>query len=55
MRLIFDCLGLFLYEKLVPPELTEITLGIGKEKKTTAFINDSFKDLQAREAPTLTQ
>lgn len=46
VKLVFDCVALLRQEAMVFPELTEITLGIGKEKKTQPFITDSFKGLQ---------
>jgi len=42
IKLIFDCVALLKMEKMVKPEPSDIILGIGKEKKTIAFIKDSF-------------
>jgi dynein heavy chain len=47
VKLVFDCVGIILNEPLAKPELTEITLGIGREKRTLPFFSDSFKLLQA--------
>ena len=33
-------------EKMVKTETAEITMGIGKEKRTFGFIKDSFKNMQ---------
>jgi dynein heavy chain len=46
IKLIFDCVGLLKMEPCVPVEMAEVTLGIGKEKKTFTFIRDSFKLMQ---------
>ena len=46
IKLIFDCVGLLKMESVVPVEMAEVTLGIGKEKKTFTFIRDSFKLMQ---------
>ena len=47
VKLVFDAIGLLRQEPMAPVELTEITLGIGQDKKTYGFIADSFKMLQA--------
>ena len=46
IKLIFDCVGLLKMEPLNKVEPAEITLGIGKDKKTFTFIKDSFKNMQ---------
>ncbi|CAM9240120.1 unnamed protein product [Discosporangium mesarthrocarpum] len=47
IKLIFDCVGLLVMEKLQPVTIDEITIGIGKEKKTFPFLKDSYKHMQA--------
>ena len=47
IKLIFDTVGILRMGPLVKAnEPSEITLGIGKEKKTFLFIKDSFKIMQ---------
>ncbi|CAM9139333.1 unnamed protein product, partial [Choristocarpus tenellus] len=47
IKLIFDCVGLLVMERLQPVTINEITIGIGKEKKTISFLKDSYKHMQA--------
>ncbi|CAM9274876.1 unnamed protein product [Chrysoparadoxa australica] len=47
IKLIFDCVGLLKMERLQATQPSEITIGIGKEKKTIPFIKDSYKVMQA--------
>ena len=42
IKLIFDGVGLIMNEPMSRPELTEITLGIGKDKKTIPFIASRY-------------
>ena len=46
IKLVFDLVGLLKMEKMVKTETAEITMGIGKEKRTFGFIKDSFKNMQ---------
>eukprot|EP01042_Synura_sphagnicola_P000006 gene6-7_t len=46
IKLIFDCVGLLKMEKLVKVEPAEVTLGVGKDKKTFQFLKDSYKIVQ---------
>ncbi|KAJ8610701.1 hypothetical protein CTAYLR_005659 [Chrysophaeum taylorii] len=46
IKLIFDVVGLLKMEKLNKIEPAEVTLGIGKEKKTFFFFKDSYKLMQ---------
>ena len=46
IRLIFDCVALLKMERLMRVEPMEVTMGVGKEKKTFVFIKDSFKFAQ---------
>ena len=53
IKLIFDCVGLLKMEQLNKVELTEITLGIGKEKKTfipAGFLQDDADGYAQRRA-----
>jgi dynein heavy chain len=43
LKLIFDCVALLKMEKLVPVQPAEITMGVGKDKRTVQFIKDSYK------------
>jgi len=47
IKLIFDCVILLKMEKLSKTEPMEITLGVGKEKKTFMFVKDSYKSAQS--------
>jgi dynein heavy chain len=47
IKLIFDCVSLLKMAPLVRIEPAEVTLGVGKEKKTFMFIKDSFKLVQS--------
>jgi dynein heavy chain len=42
IKLVFDCVMILLMEPLQKVQKAQITLGIGKEKKTFDFITDSF-------------
>ena len=46
IKLVFDLVGLLKMEKMVKTETAEVTMGIGKEKRTFGFIKDSFKNMQ---------
>ena len=46
IKLVFDLVGLLKMEKMVKTETAEVTMGIGKEKRTFGFIRDSFKNMQ---------
>lgn len=46
IKLIFDCVSLLKMAPLVKVEVMEVTLGIGKDKKTFNFIKDSYKIVQ---------
>lgn len=46
IRLIFDCVALLRMDKLVRVEPMEVTIGAGKDKRTSMFIKDSFKFAQ---------
>ena len=46
IKLIFDCVSLLKMGPLVKIEITEVTLGIGVNKKTVPFIKDSYKIVQ---------
>jgi dynein heavy chain len=46
IKLIFDCVSLLKMGPLVKIEPAEITLGIGKDKKTFIFFKDSYKNVQ---------
>ena len=46
IRLIFDCVALLRMDKLVRVESMEVTIGVGKEKRTFMFIKDSYKYAQ---------
>jgi dynein heavy chain len=46
IKLIFDCVCLLKMGPLVKTEPAEVTLGIGKDKKTFIFIKDSYKNVQ---------
>ena len=46
IRLIFDCVALLRMDKLVRVEPMEVTMGVGKEKRTFMFIKDSYKYAQ---------
>jgi len=46
IKLIFDCVSLLKMGPLVKSEPGEVTLGVGKDKKTFMFIKDSFKIMQ---------
>ena len=46
IKLIFDCVSLLKMGPLVKVEPAEVTLGVGKEKKTFMFIKDSYKIAQ---------
>lgn len=46
IKLIFDCVSLLKMAPLVKVEPAEVTLGVGKEKKTFMFVKDSYKIVQ---------
>ena len=46
IRLIFDCVCILKMGQLVRPEVMEITIGVGKDKKTMNFVKDSYKNVQ---------
>ena len=46
IKLVFDLVGLLKMENMVKVDVQEITMGIGKEKRTFGFIKDSFKNMQ---------
>eukprot|EP01041_Mallomonas_annulata_P002980 gene2980-5847_t len=46
IKLIFDCVSLLKMEKLNKVEHAEVTLGVGKDKKTFYFLRDSYKIVQ---------
>lgn len=46
IKLIFDCLSVLKMEKLNKVETQEVTVGIGKDKKTFIFLKDSYKVVQ---------
>ncbi|KAH8068253.1 dynein light chain binding protein [Aureococcus anophagefferens] len=46
IKLIFDVVGILKMEKLNKVELCEVTMGIGKEKRTFQFVRDSYKLMQ---------
>eukprot|EP01035_Chromulina_nebulosa_P017190 gene17190-22709_t len=47
IKLIFDCVSLLKMAPLVKVEPMEVTLGVGKDKKTFIFIKDSYKIIQS--------
>ncbi len=46
IKLIFDCVSLLKMAPLVKVEPAEVTLGVGKDKKTFMFVKDSYKIVQ---------
>ena len=46
IKLIFDCVSILKMAPLVKVEPAEITLGVGKDKKTFMFAKDSYKIVQ---------
>ena len=43
IKLIFDCVAVLKMEKLGRVEMTEVSLGVGKDKRIFNFIKDSYK------------
>jgi dynein heavy chain len=46
IKLIFDCVNLLKMGPMIKIETSEVTLGMGKEKKTFQFIKDSYPNVQ---------
>ena len=46
IKLIFDCVSLLKMGPMFPAEQSEVTLGVGKDKKTFMFLKDSYKKVQ---------
>jgi dynein heavy chain len=46
IKLIFDCVSILKMAPLMKVEPAEITLGVGKDKKTFMFVKDSYKIVQ---------
>ncbi|KAJ1421934.1 putative axonemal dynein gamma heavy chain, partial [Ochromonadaceae sp. CCMP2298] len=46
IKLIFDCVSLLKMGQLIRVEAVEITVGVGKDKKTFMFVKDSYKIVQ---------
>eukprot|EP01038_Epipyxis_sp_PR26KG_P006437 gene6437-8857_t len=46
IKLIFDCVSLLKSCPMMKVEPSEVTLGVGKEKKTFQFVRDSYKIIQ---------
>lgn len=47
IKLIFDCVSLLKMEKLTRVDHQEVTLGVGKDKKTFMFLKDSYPIVKA--------
>jgi dynein heavy chain len=47
IKLVFDCIALLRMEKMLAISTTEVTVGIGRDRRTLPFIQDSFKLIQA--------
>uniref|UniRef100_A0A7S1U3J4 Dynein heavy chain n=1 Tax=Phaeomonas parva TaxID=124430 RepID=A0A7S1U3J4_9STRA len=47
IRLIFDCVGLLMMAPMPKVESADVTLGIGKEKETFAFIKDNYAAMKS--------
>jgi dynein heavy chain len=47
IKLIFDCVSLLKMGPMVQAEQSEVTLGVGKDKKTFMFLKDSYKKVQS--------
>jgi dynein heavy chain len=46
IKLIFDCVSLLKMGQMLKVEPAEVTLGVGKDKKTFMFVKDSYKIVQ---------
>lgn len=46
IKLIFDCVSILKMAPLLKVEASEVTLGVGKDKKTFLFVKDSYKIVQ---------